>query len=100
MDQGQDPAHLSGKQVRSIELGADLQPEPDNVIVSHNGRLLLTGHTNQTVRVRELATGKELHRFNTAPQTGTRSLAFSPDSHFAAGGSFRGWVYLWRLPVP
>jgi WD40 repeat protein len=89
----------SGKQVRSIELGDDLQHEPDNVVVSPDGRLLLTGHTNQTVRVRELATGKELHRFNTTPQTGTRSLAVAPDSRFAAGGSFRGWVYLWRLPV-
>jgi len=64
-----------------------------------NGRLLLTGHTNQTVRVRDLDTGQELHRFQTPPRTGPRSLAFSPDGRFAAGGSFRGWVYLWRLPV-
>jgi WD40 repeat protein len=90
----------SGKAVRSIELGDDLQHEPDNVIVSSDGRLLLTGHGNQTVRVWSLATGRELHRFETAPQTGTRSLAFSPDGRFAAGGSFRGWVYLWRLPGP
>jgi WD40 repeat protein len=88
----------TGKLVRTIELGNDLQAEPDNVTISPDARLLLTGHTNQTVRVRSLATGKELHRFQTAPGTGTRSLAFSPDSRFAAGGSFRGWVYLWRLP--
>jgi WD40 repeat protein len=88
----------NGKAVRSFELGADLQQEPDNVVVSTDGRLLLTGHANQTVRVWSVATGKELHRFGTTPQTGTRSLAFSPDGRFAAGGSFRGWVYLWRLP--
>jgi WD40 repeat protein len=89
----------SGKLVRSLELGGDLQGEPDNVMVSPDGRLLLTGHSDQTVCVRDLATGSELHRFQTAPRTGTRSLAFSPDSRFAAAGSFRGWVYLWRLPA-
>jgi WD40 repeat protein len=89
----------TGKVVRTIELGDDLQAEPDVVTVSLDGRLLLTGHTDQTVRVRDLATGKELHRFTTAPRTGTRSLTVSPDSRFAAAGSFRGWAYLWRLPV-
>jgi WD40 repeat protein len=88
-----------GRIVRTVKLGDDLQHEPDNVIVSADGSTLLTGHTNQTVRVRDLAWGIELCRFATAPQTGTRSLALSPDNRYAAAGSFRGWVYLWRLPM-
>jgi len=31
---------------------------------------------------------------SSAPGSGTRSLAVSPDARFVAGGSFRGWVYL------
>jgi len=89
----------SGKVVLTAELGADLMSEPDNVTVSPYGGLLVTSHRDQTVRIRDLATGKELHRFGTAPHSGTRSLAVSPDARFAAGGSFRGWVYLWRLPA-
>jgi WD40 repeat protein len=87
------------KVVRTLDLGNDLQSEPDNVTVSSDGRMLLTAHTNQTVRVHDLSTGKELHRFQSAPQTGMRSLAISPDARFATAGSFRGWVYLWRLPT-
>jgi WD40 repeat protein len=88
-----------GRVVRTIKLGDDLRAEPDNVTVSLDGCIVLTGHTDQTVRIRDLAKGIELHRFGTTPQTGTRSLALSPDNHFAAAGSFRGWVYLWRLPA-
>jgi WD40 repeat protein len=89
----------TGKVVRTIELGDDLQSEPDIVTVSPDGLTLVTGHTDQTVRVRDLATGKEQHRFSIVPRTGTRSLAVAPDGRFAAAGSFRGWVYLWRLPI-
>jgi WD40 repeat protein len=90
----------SGKEVRSLELGEDVDGNPDHVAISPNGRWVLTAHKDQTVRVRDLATGREFHRFAEVPRTGARSLAFSPDSRFAAAGSFRGWVYLWRLPAP
>jgi WD40 repeat protein len=89
----------AGKVTRTVEPGEDLKPEPDNVAVSLNGRLLVTGHSDLTVRIFDLNTGKELHRFETAPRSATRSIAISPDGHFAAAGSFRGWIYLWRLPV-
>jgi WD40 repeat protein len=90
----------SGKEVRSLELGEDVHGNPDHVAVSPDGRWVLTAHKDQTVRVRDLATGREFHRFAEVPRTGARSLAFSPDCRFAAAGSFRGWVYLWRLPKP
>ena len=87
-----------GKFANGFPLGKDLKDERDNVTVSPDGRFLLTGHGNQTVRVRDLATGKQLHQYETEPQGSPRSLTFSPDSRMAAGGSFRGWVYLWSMP--
>jgi WD40 repeat protein len=89
----------SGKEVRSLELGEDVGDSPDQVAISPNGRWVLTAHGDQTVRVRDLGTGKELHRFKHVPRSAARCLALSPDSRFAAAGSFRGWVYLWRLPA-
>jgi WD40 repeat protein len=88
----------SGKLVNEFDLDNDLKNESDTVAVSPNGRLLLTAHANNTVRVRDLATGKQLIEYQTEPQGSPRCLAFSPDSRLAAAGSNRGWVYLWRMP--
>lgn len=88
-----------GKELRKLELGGDLNDQPDNLATSSDGQMLLTTH-GETVSVRALATGKELARFALVSATTTRNLAFSPDSRFAAAGSYRGWVYLWRLSAP
>ncbi len=88
----------SGKEVRQLTLGDDANTNSDSVAVSPDGRLVLTVHDDTTVRVQDLATGKELHRYQLPGFA--RSLAFSPDSRFAAAGSFRAGVYLWRLPAP
>jgi WD40 repeat protein len=86
-----------GKEVRNLDLREDLKEgEGASVAISPDGRLLLTLH-GRTVRLRELATGKELHSYAINAQE-VRSLAFSPNSRFAAAGSSRSWVYLWRLP--
>lgn len=87
-----------GKLIKTIELGDKLLKEPDNVVVNSEGTLLLSGHADRVVQVHDIATGKKIHSFQTDASSSTRSLAFSPDSRLAAGGSFRGWVYLWRLP--
>jgi WD40 repeat protein len=86
-------------EVRSLTLGENAGGEPDKVAISPDGRLLLTA-IGETVHVRDLATGEELDRFPLVSGTAARSLAISPDSRFAAAGSYRGWVYLWRLPAP
>jgi WD40 repeat protein len=72
-----------------------METKPDQLVLSPDGRLLMTAH-GQTVRIRDLETGRELRRYTIDAQE-ARRLAFSPDSAYAAAGSFRGWVYLWRL---
>jgi WD40 repeat protein len=84
-------------EVRNLDLGEDLKiGDGLGVVISPDGRLLLTAH-GKTVRVRELATGKELYNFSVAAQE-VRSLAFSPNSRYAAVGTSRSWVHLLRMP--
>jgi len=83
-----------GKLVRKLELGADQHKE---VAISPNGRWLLTAHDDQTVRLRDLETGKELQRLEVADTNVARALNFSGDGRFVVSGSWRSWVYLWQL---
>ena len=87
-----------GKLAAEFELGNDLAGQPDNVAVSPDGAYVLTGHDNQIMRFRNLATGKT-QDFRIEAESVTRGLRFSPDLKTAVAGSFRGWVYAWRLPV-
>jgi DNA polymerase III psi subunit len=84
------------KLIREIDLGNDLAGEPDNVTVSNDGRLMLSGHTNSTVKLHDLVTGNVLMQYEVEPGSSTRALTFSRDARVAAGGSYRGWVYLWK----
>ena len=47
----------TGKEVKKLDLGADHHKD---IAVSPDGRWLLSGHEDRTVRLREIATGKEL----------------------------------------
>jgi WD40 repeat protein/tetratricopeptide (TPR) repeat protein len=84
----------SGKVVRTLELGSDHHKD---LAISPDGRWLLTGHDDRTVRLRDLATGKEVQRVGLADVNVPRALHFSPDGRFAVAGSHRGWVYLWEV---
>jgi WD40 repeat protein len=89
--------HLaSGKEVRRHSLGGDhcmirwLAITPD-------GERFLTNHQDFSIRLRDLVTGRELHRFEVPPEASPQGLSVSPDVRYAADGSFRGFVYLFRL---
>ncbi len=84
----------TGKVDRKLDLGADNHKE---LAISPDGRWLLTGHEDRTVRLRDLTTGKEVQRVELAGVSVPRALNFSNDGRFAVSGSFRGWVYLWQL---
>jgi WD40 repeat protein len=86
----------SGKEVRRLGLPADhcairwLALTPD-------GRGFLTNHQDLTVRWHDLATGREWHRLTLPSGATPQGLSVSPDGRHAADGSWRGFVYLFRL---
>jgi serine/threonine protein kinase len=65
-----------------------------NMALTPGGQRLLTSDDGTNVYVLEVATGKQIHRFNARAVKG---FSFSPDGRYAAAGSFRAGVYLWRL---
>jgi WD40 repeat protein len=85
----------SGKLVSEIdysefgENGWTMTPSPD-------GRLALVSHADGSVRVLDLASGKETYRYDTCPKA--RAFSFSPDGTLAVAGSFRAGMYVFRLP--
>ena len=67
-----------------------------SMTASPDGRLGLVSHGDGSVRVYDLASGKEIHRFDGAPKA--RGFSFTPDGNFAVAGSFRAGLYVFRLP--
>src|SRR5207302_1640902 len=64
--------------------------------VSRDGKRLLTSHDDGFVRLWDVATGRGIWR---APVTlNARGLTFSRNGRYAAAGSGRGELYVWRLP--
>jgi WD40 repeat protein len=65
------------------------------VAISRDGKTLATGSWDGTVRLWEVATGKEVRRLAFPGAAG--SLAFSPDGKTLAAGNLAGPVRLWDL---
>jgi len=68
-----------------------MTPSPD-------GRLALVNHQDNSVRVYDLSSGKEIHRYENCQNA--RAFSFSPDGNYAVAGSFRAGLYVFRLPSP
>ncbi len=62
-----------------------------------DGRRLLTGGEDRTLRLWDVASGKELRRF-VGHTHRVWSVACSPDGRYALSGSFDRTLRLWRLP--
>jgi WD40 repeat protein len=90
----------SGKLVSEVECGnSKYGADAWTFTASPDGRLALVQvKDDASVRVLELPSGKELHRYTGCQ--GARSFSFSPDGTLAVAGSFRNGMFVFRLPAP
>jgi tRNA A-37 threonylcarbamoyl transferase component Bud32 len=72
------------------------QQKLEGLDVSPDGRTYLAAYNDQTVCLYDMATGKELAVTRAANRPDV--LTISSDGRYAAAGSNRGLVHLWRLP--
>jgi WD40 repeat protein len=86
----------SSKELRRHSLGTGLCAIRW-LAVTPDGRRFLTNHQDFTVRLRDVATGDEVHRFTMPPGASPQGLSVSPDGRYAADGAYCGFVDLFRL---
>ena len=86
----------SGQLLQKIDLsgvGVDCR----SMTASPDGRLGLARCKDESsLRVYDLASGKEIHRYGQARSA--YGFSFTPDGDFAVAGSFRNGLYVFRLP--
>jgi formylglycine-generating enzyme required for sulfatase activity/WD40 repeat protein/ubiquitin-protein ligase/ribosomal protein L29 len=86
----------SGKRVCEIDC-TKYGEDSWNITASPDGRLaLVNDHQDDSVRVLDLADGKEIHRYDKCRYA--RAFSFSPDGTLAVAGSFRAGMFVFRLP--
>jgi WD40 repeat protein len=66
---------------------------------SPDGALLAVGVINGTVRLLDVASGKNVDVLQYRGETDIHDLAFSPDGRLLAAGCFDSQVYLWGIPT-
>jgi WD40 repeat protein/serine/threonine protein kinase len=86
-----------GREMRRLQLRKKIRDHCS--ALSPDGGRLLTGHDDLSVRLWDLADGKQIHQF-AVDVVPTGPPAFSPDGRYAVAHSFRRSQYFWRLPDP
>jgi WD40 repeat protein len=86
-----DPNRPVGRQLRLCEGHTD---RVNSVAISPNGRFVLSGSSDNTMRLWELASGRQLRVFEGHTDSVT-SVAFSPDGRYALSG-VGGTLCLWE----
>ena len=61
-----------------------------------DGRHVVSGSDDKTVRLWDLATGQEVRRF-TGHQSSVRSVAVTPDGRYVVSGSLDKTVRVWYI---
>jgi WD40 repeat protein len=77
--------------------GTEYERDGWSVTASPDGRLALVSvERDKEVRVLDLTTGVEIHRYHDCPKA--RAFSFTPDGTLAVAGSFREGMFVFRLP--
>jgi WD40 repeat protein len=66
--------------------------------ISADGRWIVSGAYDRTVRVWDVEKRTERHVFETGHTSGVQSVDISRDGRFVVSGSFDSTLRLWRLP--
>ena len=82
--------------VKSI--AASLAATVGRCTATPDGRQGVVNHADGSIRVIDLVTGKETHRFPNCRKA--RAFSFSPDGTTVVAGSFRAGVFVFRLGSP
>ncbi len=87
---------LSGRLARLEARKLDVESAVLSVAVTPDGQYVVSGSHDKTVRLWELATGKEVRRF-TGHSDYVNSVAVTPDGKYVVSGSADKTVRLWGL---
>ena len=89
------PAQLSGHASPELVVQLGHSQAATALQFSPDGRLLVSGSPDDTIRLWEVATGRLLRTL--VPDSSVTSLAFSPDSRLLASGSYGHRIHLWDV---
>lgn len=95
------PETIAPRAVTSNQFNIRMYPQNGHVsdiycaAISQDGRFLMTGSRDQSVRLWELESGVLLKTFDT--DTDARSVTFSPDGRWGIAGDSNGRIIIWEL---